>query len=433
MYAFLQESQWWSREQLQEYQIKQLEKLLKHAYENVPYYKRVFNERGLKPENIQDFDDLRKLPFLTKNIIRENFADLVATNFPQSKLQYATTGGSTGTPMGFYQEKGITIGRERAFIITMWNRVGYQFDDKCIMLRGNVVKNTTKGKFWEHDPLNKLLILSSYHMKNENLAEYVEKIRQFQPKFIQAYPSAISILAKFMLENNIEPIPGVVALLCGSENLYETQRQLLEEAFQCRIYSWYGNTEQAVLGGECEKNHFYHLFPEYGITELIGKDGNSVTEEGEIGEIVGTSFNNYAMPFIRYKTMDLGVHTNESCDCGRNYSLLKKVEGRLQELIVTKDGRNVTLTAFIFGQHFYAFSNIKEMQLVQEEKGKILVNIVKTPNYSDDDEEELRRKMIDSVDGQLDVQFKYVNEIPRTKLGKFKFLIQKLPVEFGDK
>ena len=433
MYAFLQESQWWSKDKLEEYQMRQLEKLLKHAYENVSYYTKVFNERGLKPKDIQNFDDLRKLPFLTKDIIRENLTELVATNYPQSKLHYANTGGSTGIPMGFYQEEGVTGAREKAFIITMWNRVGYKFDDKCIVLRGNVVKDADQGKFWEHDVLNKLLVLSSYHIKNENLSKYIEKIREFEPNFIQAYPSAISIVAKFMLENNIKPFPTITALLCGSENLYESHRKLLKEAFQCRIYSWYGQTEKVVLGGECEKSYHYHLFPEYGITELIGEDGNPITGEGEIGEIVGTSFNNNVMPFIRYKTTDLGVHTNESCDCGRNYPVLKRVEGRLHELIVTKDDRIVTLTAFIFGQHFKAFSNIKEMQLVQEKKGEILVNIVKTLNYSDDDEEELRRKMIDSVDGQLDAQFKYVNEIPRTERGKFKFLIQKLPVEFGDK
>ncbi len=104
-YAFLQESQWWSRERLEEYQLEQLSKLLHHAYENVPYYRRIFDERGLKPKDIQDFKDLQKLPYLTKEIIQDNLPDLVARNYPRSKLQYATTGGSTGIPMGFYLEK----------------------------------------------------------------------------------------------------------------------------------------------------------------------------------------------------------------------------------------------------------------------------------------------------------------------------------------
>ena len=111
-YAFLQESQWWSREQLEEYQLEQLSKLLHHAYENVPYYRRIFDERGLKPKDIQDFKNLQQLPYLTKEIIQEKLPDLVARNYPDSKLQYVTTGGSTGIPPGFYLENGVSGAKE---------------------------------------------------------------------------------------------------------------------------------------------------------------------------------------------------------------------------------------------------------------------------------------------------------------------------------
>jgi len=177
-YNFLQESQWWSRKKLDEYQMQQLEKLLRHAYKNVPYYRRVFDERGLKPKNIQDFEDLRKLPCLTRGIIQENLPDLVAQNYPRSKLQYGTTGGSTGIPLEFYWERGATDSKEQAFIIMLWNRVGFRTADRCVLLRGNVVQSARKGKFWEYDPLNKNLILSSYHMTDELLPNYIAKIRR---------------------------------------------------------------------------------------------------------------------------------------------------------------------------------------------------------------------------------------------------------------
>ena len=114
-YKFLQESQWWSKEKLEEYQMQQLEKLLNHSYENVPYYRRLFEERGLKSKDIHNFDDLRKLSYLTKDIIKENLPDLIAQNYPKSKLWYVTTGGSTGLPLGLYWEKGIAYPKERAF------------------------------------------------------------------------------------------------------------------------------------------------------------------------------------------------------------------------------------------------------------------------------------------------------------------------------
>jgi len=231
-YSFLQESQWWSKEKLQEYQMQQLSKLLHHAYENAPYYRRVFDERALKPKDIQDFHDLRKLPYLTKEIIRENLPDLVARNYDRSKLEYVITGGSTGIPLGFYRERGVTNPKEHAFIRTLWNRVGCKVADRCVVLRGNFDQSGPKGKFWRYDPLDKSLTLSCFDMTNELLPSYVAKIREFRPDFIQAYPSVITILARFMKKNNIEPFPSVETILCGSENLYSWQRELLEEMFR---------------------------------------------------------------------------------------------------------------------------------------------------------------------------------------------------------
>ncbi|MCK4520283.1 phenylacetate--CoA ligase family protein [Candidatus Parcubacteria bacterium] len=431
-YNFLQKSQWWSREKLEEYQMEQLSKLLHHAYKNVPYYKRIFDERELKPKDIQDFGDLTKLPYLTKEIIRENLPDLVARNYPKSKLQYLTTGGSTGIPLGFYLEREVSEAKEWAFILTQWNRIGFKIGDRSVVLRGNIVPFASKNKFWEYDPRNKDLILSSYHITDETLPEYIAKIREFKPDFIQAYPSVITILARFMEENNIEPFSTVRTLLCGSENLYFWQRELLEKVFQCRVYSWYGHSEMVVLAGECETSTYYHIFPEYGFVELIDKKGNIVTGENKMGEIVATGFNNFACPFIRYRTMDLATPSNTKCECGRNYSLLTKVEGRLQDLVVTKDNRLITLTALIFAQHFEAFFKIREIQLVQEKEGEVTVKIVKTPQYSIDDEQEILSKMQRAVSSGLDINFVYVNTIPRTQSGKYRFLIQKLPIKFGD-
>jgi len=432
-YNFLQESQWWSREKLEEYQMEQLSKLLHHAYENVPYYRRIFDERGLKPKDIQDLSDLKKLPFLTKEIIQENLKDLVARNYTRSKLQYITTGGSTGIPLGFYSERGVSEARERAFILSLWNRVCFKMGDKCIVLRGNVVRSADKGTFWEYDPVNKHLILSSYHMTDETLPVYIAKIREIKPDFIQAYPSAITILARYIKENNLEPFPTVKALLCGSENLYSWQRDLLETAFQCRVYSWYGHTEMAVLAGECEKSTFYHIQPEYGIVELIGKDGVNVTSENEVGEIVATGFNNFILPFIRYKTMDIGVYTAKKCDCGRKYSLLKKVEGRLQEFIVANDGSLIPLGPVIFGIHDMGWTKVKQIQFLQELPGELEIRVVKDPFYSDTEIKSFVLKLfIARLKGQFKLNFTLVDHIPRTKSGKYRFLIQKLPIEFGD-
>ena len=431
-YAFLQESQWWSRDKLEEYQMQKLARLLSHAYENVPYYRRVFDERGLKPKDIQDSNDLSKLPYLTKKIIRENLPDLIARNYPESRLQYSTTGGSTGFPLGLYREKGVSNIEERAYMLSLCNRVGYKIGDRSMVLKSNMLRSASKGKYWEYDPVNKDLILSSYHMTDETLPAYIAKIREFKPDFIRAYPSTISVIMRFMKENDIEPFHTVKAILCSSENLYSWQRELLEKVFRCRVYSWYGNTEMAALAGECEKSTCYHIFPEYGLVELVGDDDLPAIGEEETGEIIATGLTNFVCPIIRYRTMDLAVPTSAKCECGRNYPLLKRIEGRLQDMVITRDNRPVTLTALVLGQSpvpLEAFSRIKQMQLVQEKKGEVTVKIVKDHLYSTADEGEILSKMQTAVGGGLDINFAYVDQIPRAKNGKFRFLIQKLPVE----
>jgi len=429
-YNFLQESQWWSREKLEEYQMQQLSKLLQHAYENVPYYRKVFDERSLKPRDIQDFSDLRKLPYLTKAIIQENLPELVARNYPKSKLQYVTTGGSTGIPLGFYHERGVSTAKEWAFMLTQWNRVGFKMGSRCVVLRGNVVSSASKGKFWEYNQASKNLVLSSYHMADSLLPKYIEKIHGFKPDFIQAYPSAITILARHMKEHNVEPFPSVKALLCGSENLYPWQRELLEGVFKCRVYSWYGHAEQAVLAGECEKSTHYHIFPEYGVVELVGNNGVVVAGDGESGEVVATGLNNFICPLIRYRTMDLAIPLDSKCACGRNYPLLERVEGRLQELIITETGRLISMTAI--NMHSDVFDNVKQFQFYQEKRGEVIFRIVKKEGYSNQDTEYIRNELYKKLGDDVNLVIQFVEHIPRTQSGKYRFLIQKLPIEFGE-
>lgn len=429
-YRYLKKSQRMSKEEISAYQLKRLKELVSHAYENVPYYTQLFDKIGLKPSDVQSFEDFKKIPYLTKQLVQENINLLKAKNYPSDAFQYVSTGGSTGIPMGFYLEEGVSNAKERAFIKTMWDRVGYNFRDKCVYLRGTVIKDNGQGKFWDYAMLNRWLILSSYHMKDEHLPSYIEKIREFKPKFFQAYPSSITILASYMREHNIPHFPTVKAILCGSENLYPFQRALIEEVFQCRVYSWYGHSEQAVLGGECEYCSNYHFFPEYGYVELINEFGSEVTAEGAIGEIVATGFNNPIFPFLRYYTEDVGVFTKEKCKCGRNYPLIKRVEGRLQELIITGDDRLISMVAL--NMHSDIFNNVKQFQFFQEKKGEVVLNVVKKENYTEKESDIILKELYRKLGDNVNIVINFVDDIPRTKSGKHRFLIQKLPLKFGD-
>lgn len=410
--------------------MRQLGRLLGHAYRNVPYYRRVFDERGLKPGDIQNLSDLRKLPFLTKEIIRDNLKDLVARNYPASKLEYVTTGGTSGVPLGFYYERGVSRATEWAFIKTLWERVGYRFQDRCVILKGSVVASAGQGIFWEKTLFGRWLILSSYHMTGDNLPKYIDKIREFRPKFIQAFPSAITILARFMKTNDSKHFDGVRAVLCGSENMYPGQRELIEEVLHCPVYAWYGHAERAVLAGECGQSNGYHIFPEYGITELVREDGTPVSDENDTGSIVGTGLTNYAMPLIRYKTDDQSVWAKGDCACRRKYPRLKTVRGRwLQEFIITKNNRPISITAI--NMHSDVFDNVAQFQFYQDRKEEVVFNIVKKPAYTDHDTEYIRKELGKKLGGDIDLIIRFVDNIPRTERGKYRFLIQKLPVKPG--
>lgn len=420
-YDFLQDSQWWSKEKLEEYQMNEIIKILNHSYENVPYYRRVFDERGFKPNHIQDFNDLKKIPYLTKEIIQNNLNDLIAENYNKKNLICINTGGSTGIPMNFYEDKKISDAREWAFTATLWSRIGYKTNkkNKCVILRGHIPKN----KLYEYK--GKDLILSSFNLTNENISLYLDIIKEFDPDFIQSYPSSISIISDYIIENKLNfKLKKLKAIICASENIYDFQRSNIEQAFKVRVYSFYGHSEHACMGGECEKSNYYHLQSEYGFTELINEDGEDVKGEDEVGEIVATGFNNYVMPFIRYKTCDMAVNTNEICSCGRNYKLIKKVEGRKQDYFIDKNGYKV-----IFTWADYPFWNIKDKifayQYIQNEPGKVNLIIESKQNLNFNDYKYIKQDFL-NIYPNFEIELNEVNHIKRTKGGKFRYLIQNI-------
>lgn len=430
-YHFLKESQWWSEEKLKVYQMEQLEKLLRHAYDHVPHYRKTFDERGLKPSDIQDLEDLCKLPFLTKPDVRKSLTSLIADNIPKSKLDYAITGGSTGIPLAFYQEKKTTEQKEWAFIINQWERVNYKFGSNFAEFKGNIIHKNHNDKYWSYDPVSKKLMFCVYNMTDDNLRKYIEKIKEYRPDFIFGKPANITILANYMLENHLQPIKCIKAVLCGSESVYKWQRQLLEKAFQCRVFSWYGQSEKVVLAGECENSNLYHIFPQYGITEIIDHKGNKITEAGKEGEIAATGFLNYAVPFIRYRTGDVGAIIPDKCSCGRHYPLFNKVEGRLQEYIVRKDMKLISLNAAFFSINESFLLSLKGIQFVQEKPGYLNIRIVKNNLISKD---EIRKKFTNAFElrfgDSITFNVDFVDNIAKTKRGKTNYLIQKLPIDF---
>ncbi|MFB6320383.1 hypothetical protein [Saccharicrinis sp. FJH54] len=293
---------------------------------------------------------------------------------------------------------------------------------KRVALRGHKIEGLYYIK-----PSN-VMLLSSYSLDVENVKIILEAIRQYNAPILHVYPSSVYLLAKIIKDNQLTLSHHFKLIALSSEPLMQHQKNLIKDVFHTNLSHWYGHTEKAVLAGYCEKEDTFHIYPQYGITEILNSDG-SPTPAGKTGEIVGTSFWNLATPFVRYKTQDFAEVGADSCaSCGRNYKILNRIEGRLQDYVIDKDGHLISLTALIFAQHFKAFENIVSLKLEQYEKGIVNVNIVPDKHFSPADQAEVKQVMQDVTGGRLTVNIHITDKIERTKAGKQPFLKQNLNV-----
>jgi len=419
-YNFIKDSEWWTAEKIQQYQWERLLLLLRHAYEHVPYYKKLFRTQGITPNDIQSLQDFQQLPFLTKEIVQDHANELKATNYPAYAFEETNTGGSTGFLLRFPVEKGVWYAKHLAYITALFERGGCQTMDKSVQIIG-------REKPWEYRLIPRTLLLSSYKMTERNLLIYLQKIKQLQPSYFIGYPSAITLLATYMKHHDIE-LKGLKAIFCFGETIYDWQRDLLETFFNCRVHGQYGHREQCVLAGTCEKSNFYHIFPDYGYVELIDRNGKPVTQDGQSGEIVATGFHTGIFPFIRYKTRDIATYSAHHCECGRQSLLFQSIEGRVQDFMVSKTKRLVPLMGVL---QLIARStpNMKEYQLYQDREGEIVLHIVKKEGFSDDDVRHIKENFQNRLGNEFSLSVVYLDSIPRTSRGKYQFLVQKLPIK----
>ncbi len=420
--AFLNRSQWWPEEKHLEYQEKQVKSVLIHAYEQVPYYKRVFNECGFNPYTFRSLDEMEALPLLDKDIIQENFSDLRAENFPAGKTVLSTTGGTSGNQLKFYAENNYNS-VERPFVELIWERAGYTNNSRMAVLRN---ESFSDGKIFEYDWKQRSLVFDNFHLTDANIKKTLDRLRLDRIDFIHTYPSAILTICDYIRRSGYELGYRPKAILATSENIYPGQKEIIEDTLNCRLFTFYGHSERACIAGWCEHSDLYHIQSEYGYTELLDEAHNPISETNKMGEIICTGFFNNAMPFIRYQTGDYSSYADKnSCPCGRSYKLLNSIKGRWrQEMLVCRDGIKVSITAL--NMHSEIFDRVEKYQFYQERPGECILNIVKAEGYSMEDETVIKRELLKKLGNSIDLTINYTDDIEKTERGKFKYLVQKL-------
>lgn len=420
----LKQSQWWSRAQMDQYQIDKLKSTLIYSYEHIPFYRASFTRAGFDPYHFHSVDDIGRVPFTDKTVILHNAQNILSDQASQNKIRLQTTGGTTGEQLRFYMGENAYFEREIPFVNAIWERTGYQRGkSKIAQLRNQIMKN---GGLWEYDYKHRCLVFDTYHLTDENISLILDKIVSEHIEYLHTYPSSALILCDYIERNQIEFKGSLRAILVTSENLYEGQKEKIEKYLRARCFTFYGHSECSAIAGWCEYSDKYHVQSEYGYLELIDENGDVIKEPDRTGEIVCTGFDNEVMPFIRYKTGDYSSYShNQTCKCGRHYILLNQISGRwTQELFIGIQGNKISMTAM--NMHSDIFKNVMNYQFVQNDPGICILKIVKNKEYRADDEKGIMDEIKKKFGSSLNVEFEYVNSIERTVRGKQRFIVQNI-------
>ncbi len=362
MLRLFQESDSWDRRAYENYQNRRLSELIKHAYHNVPYYREVFDEHGLAPKDIQTVSDLKKLPLLTSDIMKNRWDDFAAKNVSPFQREMSHTSGSTGPALYFYFDNTtIPVERAQAMRHLMW--LGYKSGDKIAVIKSQPLQ--TSEKMFKYLMGAKELRVSLAEPTEDNLRQIAEALAQYRPAFIRGWPSSIYTIARWLCENRRQ-IPRPKYIVTSSENLYSYMKKRIEECFNAPVVDAYGQSEFVAYAFQCAYRGAYHVQMETSIVEFIPYRGN-------LCEIVGTCLWNTAMPFIRYKTGDLAIKGSEPCPCGRQSDTIAEVIGRTSD-IVFRDETSGAISP-LSSCSFYDSEEIKEAQILMEGDGVVRVRI----------------------------------------------------------
>jgi phenylacetate-CoA ligase len=407
----------WSADEATQYQLDQLRLVLTHAANYSPFYGKRFAEAGFDPRRLQSPDDLAGCPYLTKAEIADNLEDVATSKPGRSSRLYMTTGGTTGTPIAFYLHKGVSRPKEQAFLESLWRRAGYHDEARLVVFRSRVTTQRADGEVAYHDTTRDWLMLSSFHLTAERLPEYLAHVRRFRPEILHAYPSVALHLASLLEATGRTWPVELRCVLAGSERLTVPQRALLENAFGCRVYHWYGHRERAVLAGQRGPGEFLYFNPAYGFAELGPPD-----EQG-LCEVIGTSFHNLAMPLVRYRTGDYVVPVAPAADGQRepNRLAVSTVRGRGHEFLIGPAGRQVPLTPFNLNDT--SFYGLFAVQFFQEEPGRVELRYVPSSRYSDESLERVRAIVQRKLGDDFTLVLRQVSEIETTERGKSRWLV----------
>jgi len=409
-------SGWSSEGELRAIQQDRLISLVNRARTSTPHYGALDI-----PEPIADADPavgveriLSSFPILEKSTYRDAPESFLSTTIDPTRLVKGKTSGTTGSalPLWYTPE---AVAEEYVAVWRLRHHHGMGFNDPHITLGGQPVVPLGQASppFWRRNHWTKQTLFSLYHMSAENLPAYIDAIHETDATYIQGYPSSFYLLGRAMLEEG-RPLPKgkFRGIFPSSESLLAFHAEVITEAFQAPIFDRYGVSELAVSMTACREGRL-HVDMEFGYVEV---EVEEETEHYVRGPLVVTGFATDATPLIRYKIGDVGTRSKHPCSCGRPGDVFLDVDGRIEDYVVTPDGRFIGRLDHIFKEQ----TDIAEAQILQEDASGIEVRVIRQPSWTGDSEAALLREIRSRLGDEIRVELNFVDEIAREANGKFR-------------
>lgn len=394
-------------------QLRALNAVLRHARETVPLYR----ERGFPARDLASLDELRQLPFVSKQDLQQPRERVTSSAYAGKKLDEIHTGGTTGKPLTIWCDRA-TLQRNYAFFGRFRAMAGVQPDARVAVFAGRtiVAPSQSRPPYWRRNPAGHSMLFSSYHIGPATLPDYVKALDAYQPAIIDSYPSSIEPVARWMVEHGVTTIRPT-AIVVSSETLFPEARAVIEQAFGCRVFDHYGAAEMAALVTQCEHGT-YHANPDFGVLEVLD-DAGEPAKPGEMGQVVATGFINPVMPLVRYATGDLAVAGEGPCACGRHWPVLERIVGRLDDVIVTPEGRRIGRLDPVFK----AVSTLYETRIVQDRRDHVRVEVVLTGPFAAAERDSLLTELRNRLGPSMAIDIVEVPSIPRQNSGKLRTVV----------
>ena len=396
-----------SAEEIKRYQERRLRGLVRVAAAGSPFYRRWFAESGIEPGSIRTLEDLKALPLLHRRDLAEG-PDRFCV-YPRGLMWAAHSSGTSGRVVTTYRTPGSSV-FELSALQRQWSWFGLPARPRRIALRGADPDVDGSGALTRVIPGASQMVVSSYRFGRVDVPRLLGEMRAFRPDAVEGWPSSVALLASVLYEHG-ERLP-VTAVITSSEVITAEQSALMQEVFCAPIVDHYGQTERVSMAGTCEAGG-YHVFPDYGIVELLPVPGRL-----DRWEIVGTPLHNWGFPLFRYRTGDeVGSPPYDGCECGRAFDVLGRVDGRIEDCFTAADGRSLPMPAMVIGD----LVGFHEIQVAQLAPGRFEIRMVPRDGTDIAGAQAQARRNVERHYGPgQEVGFQVLDRVPRTPSGKLK-------------